>query len=67
VETDPEIWAEATLLIARHGGDAATRAAMKADQLSDVDHAGRRRWLRIVQAIEWLQDRRGRNPFKKEH
>lgn len=68
METDPEIWAEAQRLVDRHGEDAATRSAMKADQLAAAgDNAGKRRWIRIMQAAEWLLDRRGRHPFKMEH
>jgi hypothetical protein len=63
VETDPEIWAQATLLVARHGDAAATRVATKVDQLATLDPAANRRWLRVVQAIAWLQDRRGRDRF----
>lgn len=52
----------------KHGEDAATEAAMKADELlAKGDIEGRRIWLRIIRAIEWLQDNRGRDPFKVEH
>lgn len=66
--SDRDIWASARLMADKHGEDAATKAAMKADELlAKGDIEGRWTWLRIIRAIEWLQDNRGRDPFKVEH
>jgi hypothetical protein len=51
-----------------HGAVAWLEASTQADRmLAAGDVYGELRWLRIIQAIEWLQDRRGRDPFKLEH
>lgn len=65
---DRDVWAAATIYIRQHGEDASVHAAMMADQFADKgDHAGKRLWLKIIDAIKWLQDTRGRDPFKVEH
>ena len=65
---DRDVWASAKLLRDQHGNDAVIQAAMKADELGTAgDLAGQRTWLRIIRAIEWLADNRGRDPFKVEH
>jgi triphosphoribosyl-dephospho-CoA synthetase len=56
---DPDIFRAATLLIDKHGDDAALRAAQRADELlEDGDVDGTVVWRRIIDAIEELQ--RGR-------
>ena len=51
----PEGYRAAHLLIKRHGDDAPTEAAMRADELAaDGDMEGRAVWIRIVKAIEEL-------------
>ena len=66
--SDRDIWASAKLYVDQHGEDAAVQAAMNADALAEKgDYAGQKTWLRIITAIEWLQDNRGRDPFKVEH
>lgn len=63
-----DIWASAGTMLTQHGENAATEAAMKADELaSKGELAGQRTWQRIMTAIEWLQDNRGRDPFKVDH
>lgn len=65
---DRDVWAAATVYIRQHGEDASVHAAMMADQFADKgDDAGKRLWLKIIDAIKWLQDNRGRDPFKVEH
>lgn len=59
----PEIdkWRTAKLLIDRHGADAATKAAMQADDmLARGDLEGRAVWLAILHAVEELQQATGR-------
>ena len=66
--SDRDIWASARLYVDRYGQAAPIEAAMKADALAEKgNYAGQRTWLRIITAIEWLQDNRGRDPFKLEH
>lgn len=51
-----DIWRAAHLLVKRHGADAETTAATRADELlaqGDVD--GQRIWKRIVAAVRELQ------------
>lgn len=65
---DIDIWRAANQYVKQHGEDAAIQAAMMADKLAERgDYAGQKTWLRIITAIEWLQDTRGRDPFKVEH
>ncbi|MCG3777243.1 MAG: hypothetical protein JW395_4119 [Nitrospira sp.] len=66
--SDRDIWASAKLMLDQQGEDAVIEAAMKVDEsaLKD-DYEGGRTFRRIKQAIEWLQDIRGRDPFKVEH
>lgn len=66
--SDRDIWASAKVFVDHHGEDAAVHAAMNADELAAKgDYEGQRTWLRIITAIKWLQDNRGRDPFKVEH
>lgn len=66
--SDRDIWVSAKLYVDRHGEAAPVEAAMRADALAERgDYAGQRTWLRITAAIEWLQDSRGRDPFKVAH
>ena len=45
----------AKLLLDRHGRDAELQAAMRADELDAAgDEAGRRAWMRILDAIDEL-------------
>jgi hypothetical protein len=47
-----DIWRAAKLLIAQYGNDAATHAAMRADELLTAgDDQGARVWKRVVKAI----------------
>jgi carbon monoxide dehydrogenase subunit G len=53
---DIDIWRAAKLMIHRHGADATTAAAMRADaMLKENDAAGVVTWKQIVRAIEELQ------------
>ena len=66
--SDRDIWACASVLIKQHGESAALGASVKVDWHSERgDLQGRDVWLRILRAVEWLQDNRGRDPFKVEH
>ena len=52
-----DILRTANLLIRQHGTDAELAAAMKADEMlaaGDID--GQRVWLRVMKAIQQLQD-----------
>jgi triphosphoribosyl-dephospho-CoA synthetase len=51
-----DVWRSASLLLKRHGPDAALFAAMRADQLLDQGEVeGCRVWQRIVRAIRDLE------------
>ncbi len=51
-----DIYRSAKLLIDQHGEDAATEAAMRADNMLAAGGLdGKRVWLRIIAAIEELQ------------
>ena len=68
VMSDRDIWASAKLMLDQQGEGAIIEAAMKVDELAlKGDYEGERTFRRIKQAIEWLQDNRGRDPFKVEH
>ena len=65
---DVDIWRAAILLIKQHGENAALEAGIRADALlAEGQIDGQRGFLRIIDAINWLQDNRGRDPFKVEH
>lgn len=65
---DTDIWRAANLLIKQHGENAALEAAMRADALlAEGQIDGQRVFLRIIDAIKWLQNTEGRHPFKVEH
>ena len=50
-----ELWACASQMIRRHGEDAATRAAMRADEpLEAGDRLGAATWKRIMDRIDEL-------------
>lgn len=54
--SDLDLWRAADILVKRHGADAETVAAQRADELlaqGDVD--GQRIWKRIVAAVHELQ------------
>jgi hypothetical protein len=66
--TGKEIWDSARLLIERHGAEASTRAAAKAEQLAiKGNFEGQRTWVRIRTAIEWLQDTSRGGGSRAEH
>lgn len=68
VQSDRDMWADANALIERHGETAWFEASTKADaHFGRGDVAGERYWIRVLCAVTWLQDRRGRDPFKVEH
>ncbi len=57
--SDLDLWRAAQVMVKRYGKDAATEAAMRADEFLDqgiID--GQRLWMRIIQAIEELQRER---------
>ncbi len=50
-----DIYGTAAIVVKKHGEDAATHAAMRADKLMDVgDMDGRAVWLRVIAAIKEL-------------
>ena len=60
--SDLDIWRAAQVMSKRYGKDAATEAAMRADEFQvqgSID--GQRVWMRIMQAIEELQRERPRD------
>lgn len=66
--SDRDIWASANQMLRQHGENAALEAGMRADAaLANGDIDGERTWLRVIKAIAWLSDNRGRDPFKVEH
>jgi hypothetical protein len=57
--SDPDIYRAAKLVIDQRGGDAAIRAAERADELfEECDLDGSAVWRRILAAIEELQRER---------
>jgi len=53
-----DIYRSAKLLIDQHGDDAARHAAMRADALLEAgDMEGKAVWLRILSAVQELQQR----------
>jgi hypothetical protein len=62
---DPDIFRAAQLLVQRHGDDAATRAARRADELEDEgDIDASLIWRHIIEAIEDLtRSRRDGEPL----
>lgn len=63
-----EIWTAANQLVKQHGADAAEAATKRAKELAlKGDEVGERVFLEIRNAVEWLLDTRGRDPFKVEH
>ncbi len=53
--SDREIWQAAGAMVKRYGEDAATEAAMRADELFDEgDAEGYAIWRRIMEAVEGL-------------
>jgi hypothetical protein len=56
ISSGRDIYTAANLMVKRHGEDAATQAAMRADVLGSAnDIAGQREWIRIMEAIKALQ------------
>lgn len=63
--SDRDIWIAANQYLKQHGENAALEAGIRADGLlAEGDIDGQRAFLRIIDAINWLQDERGRHPFK---
>ncbi len=57
--SDLDLWRAAQVMVKRYGKDAATEAAMRADEFLDQGNLdGKRLWMRIMQAIEELQRER---------
>ena len=57
--SDLDIYRSAKLLIDQHGEDAAIFAAQQADRCLEAgDLDGKAVWMRVIRAIEELQDRR---------
>ena len=53
--SDLDIYRTAAIVVKEHGEDAATHAAMRADELLDqVDMDGRAAWLRVLEAVSAL-------------
>lgn len=68
MRTERDMWADANALIDRHGEAAWYEASTRAEALlGQGDAAGERYWVRVLCAVAWLQDTRGRDPFKVEH
>ena len=62
-----DIYRSAKLLVDQHGEDAATEAAMRADNmLAAGDMNGKQVWVRIMKAVEELQ-RQVPGPGEREH
>ena len=54
---DIDIWQTAKLYVEKYGEDAATHAAMRADELMEAgDMEGRGVWLRILATVKKLQN-----------
>lgn len=54
--SDRDIYTAANIMIKRYGDDAATQAAMRADEFgADNNIDGQLHWLRILKAIQTLQ------------
>ena len=57
VLSDREVWVSALAMIQQHGPDAAIHARMHLDMFAAGDELdGQLAWLRIIEAIAWLQD-----------
>ncbi len=60
--SDLDIWRAAQVVVKRYGKDAATEAAIRADEFLDQGNLdGKRLWKRIMLAIEELQRERPRD------
>jgi hypothetical protein len=56
---DRETWTSAQAMIRHYGHDARAQAGMRAAGFAaEGDPQGQREWIRIIQAISWLQDDR---------
>jgi hypothetical protein len=54
--TEREVYLAANQLIKQHGRDASILAAMHADRMHEKgDYAGKRLWLRVIDAIKVLE------------
>jgi hypothetical protein len=54
--SDCDIYAAANVMVKRFGEDAATQAAMRADEFGAANNIdGQRAWVRIMKAINQLQ------------
>ena len=59
---DRETWASAQAMIRHYGTDARAQAGVRAAGFAaEGDPGGQREWIRIIQAITWLQDDRPGN------
>lgn len=68
MRTERDMRDDANALIDRHGETAWFEASTKADALLDQGNvAGDRYWIRVLCAVTWLQDTRGRAPLNVEH
>jgi hypothetical protein len=56
---DRETWSSAQAMIRHYGAEARAQAGMRAAGFAaEGDPTGQREWIRIIQAITWLQDQR---------
>lgn len=68
MSSERDIWASAKLYVDLYEDNAMLEAGIRVDAaLAQGDLDSNRRWKSIMQAITWLQDNRGRDPFKVEH
>ncbi len=66
--TDLDLWRAANQYIQQHGLEAVAQAEFMALGFGAMgNEEGRETWYRIIDKIRWLQDNRGRDPFKVEH
>ena len=62
---DRETWTSAQAMIRHYGPEARAQAGMRAASFaSEGDPQGQREWIRIIQAITWLQDDRPANVIR---
>ena len=61
--SEREIWTDALNMIRRYGRDAAGEARQRLNIFASEDELdGQLAWLRIIEAISWLQDDQPRRP-----
>ena len=62
--TDLDIYRTAAFVVNKHGDDAATHAAMRADELMEAgDMDGRAVWLRVLAAVKDLMTTEPEGPL----